>query len=97
MAAFIAGKTKCTICQQVIGSSEEPVAFPAFIPQGHEFAAFSDAVFHKSCFLAWEDHDRFQSLFENYQRVWESRPSGLSFSEIEQWGKRAFAEVFRGN
>ncbi len=95
MAIFIAGKTSCKICQQIVGSSEEAVAFPAFVPQGHEFTAFSDGVFHENCFRAWEDHERFQTLYENYQRVWSSRPSGLSFKEIEEWGKQAFTEVFR--
>lgn len=94
MALIVAGKTKCIICQEVISSPEEAVAFPAFVPQGHVFADFSDGVFHKNCFLAWGDHERFQSLYENYRRVWGSRPSGLSLEEMEEWGKQAFAGVF---
>jgi hypothetical protein len=96
MAILVVGKTKCTICKGIIESLDDAVAFPAFVPEGHEFSEFSDGVFHKHCFLAWEDHDRFQCLYENYERVWKSRPSNLSFEQIEEWGRHAFAEVFSG-
>ena len=77
MAIFIAGKTKCMICEQQIASMTDAVAFPAFVPNGHEFSKYSDGVFHRSCFTSWVDHDRFQSLFDEFDRIWKSRLVGL--------------------
>ena len=94
MAIFIEGKSICVRCGKTIESSAEVVGFPAFVPKNHEFSDFSDAAFHKECFLAWKDHEQFQSLYSDYERVWKSRPSDLSFEEIEEWGKQAFAQVF---
>jgi len=94
MPQIIAGKTPCNICGKAIDLKDETVAFPAFVPQGHVFAQFSDGAFHKDCFWAWEDREQFQSLYNDYERVWKSRPNNLSFEEIEEWGKQAFAQVF---
>ncbi len=67
---------------------------PAFVPRGHEFSAFSDGVFHRDCFAKWEEHERFQQLYNDYDRVWKTRPSNLAFEEIEEWGRQAFEKVF---
>ena len=95
MALIIAGKTKCVICGKVLDPSDEVIGFPAFIPPGHEFSGYSDSAFHPTCFQLWSDHDRFQQLYDNYRKVWDSRPSDLSFAEAEEWGKHAFDDVRR--
>ncbi len=94
MAQFIAGKTKCCICGNAILTTEEIVAIPAFVPKGHVFSSYSDGTFHKDCFLVWEDHEQFKSLYDDYQRIWDSRPRNISFHEMEEWGEFAFAKVF---
>lgn len=95
MANVILGKTRCVICRKAIESLQDAIAFPAFVPAGHEFSAFSDGVFHEACFKEWDKHLQFQRLYDEYKRIWESQPKGLSFEEIDAWGKRAFAELFR--
>ena len=95
MAQLILGKTTCVLCGQGIASSTDAVGFPAFIPRGHEFEQFSDCAFHRHCFSSWAERDRFQKLYDEYERVWRARPQGLSFDEIEEWGKKAFEQVFK--
>jgi hypothetical protein len=94
MAQLIPGKTTCPLCGQGITSLADAVGFPAFIPRGHEFERFSDCAFHRRCFSTWPERDRFQNLYDDYERVWRSRPQGLSLEEIEEWGKKAFEQVF---
>lgn len=94
MAHLLLGKATCTLCGNVVSESQSFVAFPAFIPNGHEFSAYSDGVFHLECFEHWEHHARFQRLFEAYETIWESRPKGLTFDRMEAWGRRAFSELF---
>ena len=94
MAQIVSGKSKCRICGEVIDLSHKPIAFPAFVPRDHEFSEYADSVFHSKCFESWKDHRRFQELYEHYRQVWGSRPSDLSFVEIDDWGKHAFDEVF---
>ena len=95
MAQIIPGKSKCILCRKEIGTVNEAVAFPAFVPPGHIFHRFSDGIFHRTCFAKWEDHEAFQQLYDDYERVWKSRPANLSFQEIEAWGQQAFEKVFR--
>jgi hypothetical protein len=94
MAMIVAGRTKCCWCGKLIEESSQGIGFPAFVPAGHLFSSYSDSAFHRDCFLKWEDHDEFQRLYDEYRRVWESRPLGLSLEEIEAWGKSAFLQVF---
>lgn len=95
MALILLGKTACTHCGKPLCESEELVAFPAFIPAGHELHAFNDAAFHKNCFSQWAHHDRMQDLFSRFQAVWKSRPIDASWEEIDSWGKSAFDDLFR--
>jgi hypothetical protein len=94
MAHLIPGKTPCAICGDAIAAAADAVGFPAFIPRGHEFERYSDCAFHRDCYLGWDEHDRFQKLFDEYECIWKSRPKGLSFEEIEVWGKTAFEHLF---
>jgi hypothetical protein len=94
MAMIIPGRTKCCRCGKSIDSSSAGIGFPAFIPAGHVFSSYSDSAFHRNCYDAWEEHADFQQLYDEYKRVWESRPFGLSLEEIEAWGKSAFRSVF---
>lgn len=94
MAIVIFGKSKCALCGEVLCDATKSKALPAFIPAGHELSEYSDAVFHSSCFESWEQHEKITALFEEYQLVWESRPKGIRFDEIEKWGKEAFGKIF---
>lgn len=95
MALFFPGRTTCMLCDKTIDSKSPVVAFPAFLPPNHRFARFSDGVFHQSCFEAWEDHEKFQELFERFREVWQSRPRDVkTLEEMEAWGKQAFDGLF---
>lgn len=91
MPFILTGKSKCVICGEVI--IDDYLSFSAFLPKHHKFYAYSDAVFHHSCFLNWEDHDEFQKLYNRFREIWESRPKDLSsLQEINDWGKEALKE-----
>ncbi len=94
MAMIIAGRTKCCRCGKLIETAADGIGFPAFVPTGHIFSSYSDSAFHRKCYDGWEDHEEFQRLYDEYRAVWDSRPQGLSFEEIEAWGKAAFRNVF---
>lgn len=95
MALIISKSSKCVLCGNVIGSSEDAIAFPAFIPRGHELAEFSDSVFHRDCFMQWEKHEELDALYRRYQEIWNLRPPNVTLREAEEWGKAAFDELFR--
>ena len=92
MALVVAGKTRCPLCGNVLASSDELVAFPAFLGAKHRLSDFSDAAFHRSCFQSHPLAPEVQRIYERYQQVWASRPRGLGLAAIEEWGKQAFRE-----
>lgn len=95
MALVFPGETRCHLCKRIIHSVDEVVGFPAFIPAGHEYADFSDAAFHKDCFLAWDKREELQRLYDAYQAIWNSRPASVrTLDEIDRWGKQAFDKLF---
>ena len=94
MAQIIPGKTNCCICGEPIASATDAIGFPAFVPYGHEFERYSDCAFHYGCFMSWDKHERFQKLYDDYKRIWGSRPKELTLEEFEAWGKAAFDELF---
>ena len=94
LAIFIAGKTKCIECNEIIFSERNTVAFPAFIPTGHKYSKYSDGIFHRECFDKWSDRTEFDLLYQQYLQVWDNRPDNLtSIIEIEEWGRKAFEEL----
>lgn len=95
MALIFLGHSKCTLCGATLCEGDELVAFPAFIPVGHQLHAFNDAVFHKDCFSKWEHHEQMQILYDRFRAVWKTRPLNVSLEEMENWGKSAFDDVFR--
>jgi hypothetical protein len=94
MVITISKKTTCALCGEILDSSPASVGFPAFVPKGHKFAAFSDSAFHQACFQRWEHHAEFEQLFRDYQRIWESRPKDVGLAEAEEWGRSVFNELF---
>lgn len=52
MALIYQSKTLCYLCEKIIASSDEVIAFPAFILNELEpLFLFSDTAFHKKCVL----------------------------------------------
>ena len=93
MTLFVTGKTICPICRQTIVDKTGIVAFPAFLPNDHEFATYSDAAFHRKCFEKTPHHEEVQNLYKRYREIWESRPRDLNnLDEIEAWGREAFKD-----
>jgi len=91
MAIVISGKTKCVICAAVIEEGDEIVGFPAFLPKEHELWQYSDAAFHKLCFQAWPDRERFQALYDAFNDIQSARPKHLkTLEEFEAWTQEAY-------
>jgi hypothetical protein len=73
MALIARGKSKCALCGEVIGVDDVIVATSHFIADENDSLwRYSDAPFHKRCFLAWEWR---QELVRRYnatlgRRVW---------------------------
>lgn len=93
MAMLLRGKTTCAVCGQVFDDPNNTVAFPAFLRPKHRLHQFNDSVFHLACFQNWPERTTFERLYKRYREIWDSRPTGLSFQEMEEWGKRAFQEL----
>ncbi|CAN5679998.1 hypothetical protein BH11MYX4_BH11MYX4_50230 [soil metagenome] len=91
MALILPGKTPCMLCNNPIQSSEDVVAFPAFLPRKHELSLFSDAPFHRACFEADPRSAQVNEVYGRYRAIWESRPTHLKkMEDIEAWGREAF-------
>jgi hypothetical protein len=64
MALLFQGKTECPLCHDVIQLGEDVVATSHFIAdQTDSLWRFSDASFHKACFLMWDRRGDFVSRF----------------------------------
>ena len=74
MAIIIKGKSKCTICNNVIADCDDIIAFPAFIPSDHIFSQYSDAAYHSDCFASWEYGKELLALYEGYNAIYSQRP-----------------------
>lgn len=94
MALYFQGKSRCSLCCEVV--NEDGIAFPAFLAKGHRLGKFSDGLFHENCFENWTDRDEFSRLYEEFSRIWNSRPKNLDTKEeIDAWGEKAFNDFAR--
>ena len=91
MALILSGKTPCGLCGEVMAKDAYIVAFPAFLPQGHELWRFSDGAFHHVCWEREPSRPRFECLYEQYRAIWETRPMGRrTLEEMNAWSREAF-------
>ena len=64
MALIFTGRTLCALCDKVISSGDEIVGTSAFIADKDDpLWKYSDAAFHKTCFISWEKRGEFVSKF----------------------------------
>jgi hypothetical protein len=83
MAIFVAGKSECALCEQVIERREDAVATPAFLRDTHPLYQYSDAVFHRACFAQSPDRGEVERLRQRYEEVMRTAPTDLG--EYERW------------
>jgi hypothetical protein len=88
LAIIFRGKSKCVVCDCVIGKLDEIVATSHFISeQSDPLWRFSDAPFHFECFQQWEMREQFVARFNevNEAYIWGSgkRHHMLSDGSIE--------------
>jgi hypothetical protein len=66
MALFFPGKSKCALCGEVIAVNEPVIATSHFITDKNDSLwRYSDAPFHKRCFVTWERRQDFVRLYNN--------------------------------
>ncbi|HTQ49960.1 MAG TPA: hypothetical protein VMJ12_04555 [Candidatus Acidoferrales bacterium] len=64
MALIFRGKSKCKICGEVIDQNDDIVATSHFIADRKDSLwPYSDAPFHKRCFLTWDRREEFVARF----------------------------------
>ena len=69
MALLLRGKTQCALCHEVIGKDDEIVGTTHFIAdRADPLWPFSDAVFPKRCFDAWERRGEFIARHQEARR-----------------------------
>ena len=69
MALIFTGKTKCALCSEVVAASDDIVATSHFIrDQNDSLWKYSDAAFHRRCFVAWERREEFIKRFNDTVR-----------------------------
>lgn len=95
MAMIVEGESTCPLCAKVIEKGQKVTGFPAFLPPMHEFAQFSDAAFHRTCFESDPRALVVHDLYARYCRVWRKRPRKLkTLSEVEDWQRAALARLW---
>lgn len=82
MALVLLGKSKCSLCSEVMKEGEELKAFPAFLPYDHRFGRFSDAAFHKVCFEKDTDAQAVDDMLYVWERIMKSMPRDLVTEEL---------------
>jgi|SRR5215469_5953140 len=96
MALIFPGKTRCGICDKVIGEDDAIVAFPAFLRLGHPLWRYSDGAFHERCFNESPDKEAVERVYNKYHQIWEKRPRHLkNIEEMKGWHDAAFANFDR--
>jgi hypothetical protein len=66
MALLFEGKTWCALCGEVVQAGDEVVATSHFIADhGDPLWKYSDASFHKRCFVSWELRAEFVAKFNH--------------------------------
>jgi hypothetical protein len=74
MALIVEGETKCGLCGKFILAGGDTVATPHFITGSSDrFYEYSDAAFHRSCFLSWK---RRQGFIKRFNEAMEQCVSG---------------------
>ena len=73
MAIVIGGSSTCALCDEVLEDEHELVMTPPFIEDSSSnLWRYSDAAFHKNCFMAWESRklliDTFNEHYEKHYR-----------------------------
>lgn len=64
MALIFPGKTKCSICGNVIMEDDDIVATTHFIGDENDpLWQYSDSAMHRSCFFTWNQRDAFVAKF----------------------------------
>ena len=89
MTMIVPGRTKCPLCGRVMEKGEPLTGFPAFLPQGHDLAAFSDSILHQACVEAYPRGRRALALRDRFEKVLRSVPRKMSRIEGEAWFVRA--------
>lgn len=94
MALLERGRTLCGLCGKTIRTRDEVVSFPAFLPETHRLARFSDAAFHRACFERSSDRQSVERLYALHQEIWASRPRELrTVAEMDAWARDAFSNL----
>jgi hypothetical protein len=71
MALIFDGKSKCALCGVIIASEDEIVATSHFVADPNDFFwKYSDAPFHRRCFLAWEKREEFIGRFNETMKLY---------------------------
>lgn len=64
MALIFPGKTKCSVCGNVIMDGDDIVATSHFIGDTNDSLwRFSDSAMHRSCFLTWDQREAFVAKY----------------------------------
>jgi len=66
MALVILGFSQCALCEQVLQVGDDLVATSHFLDEADPLWRYSDAAFHRACFLAWDAREAF---IEKYNRA----------------------------
>ena len=68
MALIITGKSHCAVCGEVIAKDDEIVATSHFLGPSDPLFRYSDAPFHKRCFLTWQRREEFVTRYNAVTR-----------------------------
>jgi transcription elongation factor Elf1 len=82
---LIRGKSKCSLCGQVLAPGEDVVGFSHFLGPDHRLWRYSDSAMHPACFDSWPDKEEFLTLYAEAQ----ARSRGLGTPQtIEEMHRR---------
>lgn len=88
---IILGKSKCSICSEVLGEGQKLTEFPAFIPNTHPLGKFSDAAFHQECLEKDPHYEWVDELYRLYQMLLNTKPRNpKNNEELDIWYKKTF-------
>lgn len=75
-----------------MAEGDEIVMFPAFLTPSDPLWTYSDGAFHAACFALDPNGSVVQRAYEDWRKIWDSRPRNLTKDEERvAWAKSAFA------
>lgn len=89
MSIFIPGKSRCSICGNIINENQKYIGSKFFIDdESDPFWRFSDSNFHYDCFINWDLKVEFLEKYKRAGFTWSPDDCEIESQKEEKYGAK---------